>query len=147
LTIFALGALGEFIGAVLLVISLIYVALQIKRNTEVTRAQIMSSGNEFLAQTYLSLMESAAMHPVCKKMVDDKQPISSLSDEERFRWVCWLTAMQVRVNGQTRLLEIGYVDRDQYQRDVANLLEGGYEHWWVEAGLRDGLEANEAPAK
>ena len=32
MTIFELGALGEFIGAILLFVSLIYVGLQIKQN-------------------------------------------------------------------------------------------------------------------
>ena len=37
MTIFELGALGEFVGAALLFISLIYVGLQIKQNTSATR--------------------------------------------------------------------------------------------------------------
>ena len=38
MTIFELGALGEFIGAILLFVSLVYVGLQIKQNTNTNKA-------------------------------------------------------------------------------------------------------------
>ena len=46
MTIFELGALGEFVGAALLFISLIYVGLQIKQNTSATRIASMHSAIE-----------------------------------------------------------------------------------------------------
>ena len=46
MTIFELGALGEFVGAILLFTSLIYVGLQIKQNTSVTRIASMHSAIE-----------------------------------------------------------------------------------------------------
>ncbi len=46
MTIFELGALGEFVGATLLFISLIYVGLQIKQNTSATRIASMHSAIE-----------------------------------------------------------------------------------------------------
>ncbi len=46
MTIFELGAFGEFVGAILLFISLIYVGLQIKQNTSATRIASMHSAIE-----------------------------------------------------------------------------------------------------
>jgi len=46
MTIFELGALGEFVGATLLFISLIYVGLQIKQNTSATRIASLHSAIE-----------------------------------------------------------------------------------------------------
>ncbi len=46
MTIFELGALGEFVGATLLFLSLIYVGLQIRQNTSATRIASMHSAIE-----------------------------------------------------------------------------------------------------
>jgi len=39
MTVFELGAVGEFVGAILLFVSLIYVGVQVRQNTKTSRTE------------------------------------------------------------------------------------------------------------
>ncbi|MCZ6501930.1 MAG: hypothetical protein O6945_05370, partial [Gammaproteobacteria bacterium] len=52
MTIFELGALGEFVGAIAVVGTFIYLAIQIRQNTKAMRAQI----HEHLFSGYIQIV-------------------------------------------------------------------------------------------
>ena len=52
MTIFELGALGEFVGAILLFGSMIFVGMQIRQNTNVAKAQIFQARSDQAIEQY-----------------------------------------------------------------------------------------------
>ena len=76
----AIGAIGEVVGALAVVVSLIYVATQIKQNTSATRRQT----HQELSDSTLSLNQSISSDPkVAELLTRSKADYDSLSDSEK----------------------------------------------------------------
>ena len=122
-TLQALGNLGEFIGAVGVVISLIYLARQMIQNTTSVRAASFNS----MAQNSIRLLEhsfidsefAAFLH----RAEDDP---ASLSPEERVRWDAYMTAVFRHFGNLVYQYRVGALDRqmwESYERTLRKHLE------------------------
>jgi hypothetical protein len=122
-TLQALGNLGEFIGAVGVVISLIYLARQMIQNTTSVRAASFNS----MAQNSIRLLEhsfrdsefAAFLH----RAEDDP---ASLSPEERIRWDAYMTAVFRHFGNLVYQYRVGALDRqmwESYERTLQEHLE------------------------
>jgi len=122
-TLQALGNLGEFIGAVGVVISLIYLARQMIQNTTSVRAASFNS----MAQNSIRLLEhsfidsefAAFLH----RAEDDP---ASLSPEERVRWDAYMTAVFRHFGNLVYQYRVGALDRqmwESYERTLRQHLE------------------------
>ena len=69
MTLADLGNLGEFIGSIGVVISLVYVGLQIRQNTEATRDMSAQNLTAAVSQTNLAAYSSEADHPFQLKAI------------------------------------------------------------------------------
>ncbi|HEX9813616.1 MAG TPA: hypothetical protein VGB31_01565 [Myxococcota bacterium] len=83
MTIIELGSLGEFIGAIAVVVSLAYLALQVRHNTRAVR----SSMHQEMVESTLRIAESVSDNPDVGRIVlkaDDDY--DNLTSEERIRF-------------------------------------------------------------
>ena len=79
-----LANIGQVIGAIAVVISLIYVALQIRQNTNAVRSATAQTVHEHFAKWYHLMAADAELSRIAANGLRD---YSSLSEQERVRFV------------------------------------------------------------
>ena len=83
MTIFELGALGEFIGAMLLFASLVYVGLQIRQNTKLVQASAVDASVGKLNDVRASMYENAELSRI---YIQGLANPDELDEENRLRF-------------------------------------------------------------
>ena len=84
-----LANIGQVIGAIAVVISLIYVALQIRQNTNAVRAATAQAVHEHFANWYNSFARDASL---AKIAIDGLRDYGSLSETDKARFVAMFMA-------------------------------------------------------
>jgi hypothetical protein len=84
-----LANLGQIIGALAVVVSLIYVALQIRQNTNAVRAATAQSVHEHFASWYHLLASDESLSQV---VIDGLKDYGSLSEKDKARFVATFMA-------------------------------------------------------
>lgn len=127
LSISELGALGELIGSVAVIASLIYLSIQIRQNT-----RAMEEGRRLaLAQTYQMradalqemLVQAADSHhlaPIIDKLTGAGYPgdvaaLDILTSEERSRFRLWQIAQHTHWDNMFFQYQQGYISREYYE--------------------------------
>ena len=80
----AIGAVGEILGAIAVLATLIYLARQIRQNTEEMRASRVEGTLKDQAKYNQMLAEDADLTRIYWTAVDD---VNALTDDERQRWI------------------------------------------------------------
>ena len=127
MTIIELGALGEFVGAIAVVLTLAYLAIQIRQNTR-TMAE---SKRLALAQTYqmradalqnmlVQASESEHIGPILTKLTRDGYPedltsLDQLSPGETGRFRQWQIAQQTHWDSMFYQYQQGFLDEEYYR--------------------------------
>ncbi len=83
MTLNELGGLGEFVGAIAVVISLIYLAFQIRHNTRAVQSATHQAALDGILRTSASLSDSEGMARISRKANEDYE---DLTDDERIRF-------------------------------------------------------------
>ena len=125
MTIMELGAIGEFLGAIGVIATLIYLAVQIRQNT-----RAMEEGRRLaLAQTYQmrsdalqEMLVSAASSEIGAILVrltgagypEDVTALERLSDEERGRFRQWQIAQQTHWDNMHFQYQQGFLDKEYF---------------------------------
>ncbi len=126
-----LANLAEIFGTAAIVVSLIYVAVQIRQNTRATRLSTAQNVFHDLRESTAMIANDAEMAQLhLKGMVDDE----SLSPVERYRFYTYLNnAFRVYENAFYQNQE-GALDAYVWEGVVANMLLGkdtsGYQAFW-----------------
>ena len=126
MTIVELGALGEFVSAVAVVVTLVYLAVQVRQNTH----SLEESKRLALAQTYqmradalqnmlVHAAESQHIGPLITKLTqlgypEDVSALDRLSPDERGRFRQWQIAQQTHWDNMHYQFQQGYLDREYY---------------------------------
>ena len=148
-----LGAIGEFVSSIVIVVTLIYLTVQVKQNTSAihsqTRATIFRGAQE-------ELWKNMEFPDVTINMV---QIDRDLSPGEKVRLDAWLSAsMKAREFSWLQYLS-GSIDENQWEseKSVIVVILGAHRTrlWWKEIGFRyfgsefvafvDGLIKTEQP--
>jgi len=120
------GAIGEMVGALAVVVTLIYLAKQIRMNTHA-----MDEGRKLaLAQTYqmrsdalqamlVHAADSEHVGPIIIKLTEfgypeDVKALDELTDPERRRFRMWQIAQQTHWDNMHYQFQQGYLDREYY---------------------------------
>ncbi len=128
MTILELGALGEFLGSIAVLATLVYLSVQIRQNT-----RSMDEGKKLaLAQTYqmrsdaLQMMlvhaaDSEYIGPIITKLTgagypEDIGALEDLTQEDRGRFRQWQIAQQTHWDNMFFQYQQGFID-DEYYRD------------------------------
>jgi hypothetical protein len=127
MTIMELGALGEFVGAIGVVLTLAYLAIQIRQNTHA-----MEEGKRAaLAQTYqmradglqnmlVQASESHHIGPIITKLTlagypENVSSLERLTPEERGRFRQWQIAQQTHWDNMFYQYQQGFLDEEYYR--------------------------------
>jgi hypothetical protein len=130
MTVFELGAIGEFVGSIAVVITLIYLAIQVKLNTE----SIDENKRALVSQTFqarasdlqtilltsaysdgLSDVISKVAEPGRAMMVSDLDKLSTLTPSELTRYTQFVLANRTRIENIFFQYQHGFIDDEQYQ--------------------------------
>ena len=117
-----LGNLGEFLGALGVIVSLVYLARQMHQNTTSVRAASFNS----MVQNSLRLLEHAFIDSEFARFLHkaENDP-SSLSPEEKVRWDSYMTAVYRHFGNLVYQHRVGALDQEMwesYERTLASHL-------------------------
>ena len=127
MTILELGALGEFLGSIAVLATLVYLSVQIRQNTK----SMDESKRLALAQTYqvrsdaLQMMlvhaaDSEHIGPIITKLTgagypEDISALDSLSNLERQRFRLWQIAQETHWDNMFFQYQQGFIDEEYYR--------------------------------
>ena len=117
----AIGAVGERLGAVAVLLTLFYLASQLRQSNRATQANIESQAGEWWSQHNQQMIHSPEMIEVIESGLND---IGTLSDPDRRRFSWWLASMFYMFQNL----------HDQYQRGIVS-----EEAWMQNEMTIDGL--------
>jgi hypothetical protein len=128
MSIIELGALGELVGAIAVVATLVYLAIQIRQNTRAMEererlalAQTYQMRADALQNMLVQAAESERIGPIITKLTsagypEDVTSLDQLSDVERGRFRQWQIAQQTHWDNMFYQYQQGFLD-DEYYRD------------------------------
>jgi hypothetical protein len=127
MTLQDLGAIGEVIGAVAVVVTLIYLAKQIRQNTRamdearrLALAQTYQMRSDALQAMLVQAADSEHIGPIIIKLTETGYPedvnaLDVLSEAERRRFRMWQIAQQTHWDNMHYQFQQGYLDREYYE--------------------------------
>ncbi len=141
-----LGAIGEFVGAIAVVATLIYLSVQIRQNT-----RSMDQGRKLaLAQTYqiradalqdmlVRAADSEHVAPIIVKLTEAGYPqdiagLDELTTEERGRFRLWQIAQHAHWDNMFYQYQQGFID-EEYFRDTFKVRVARLAPTWQALGL------------
>jgi hypothetical protein len=128
-TIIELGALGEFVGAIAVVVTLAYLAIQIRQNTrsmEESRRLALAQTYQMRADALQNMLVHAAdsdhIGPIITKLTEvgypeDLRSLDTLTVTERGRFRQWQIAQQTHWDNLFFQYQQGFLD-EEYYRDA-----------------------------
>jgi hypothetical protein len=137
LTISELGSLGEIIGAVATVTTLLYLSLQIRANTMATKRQSLDDTIERVVRWQARLVESPAL---ASAWVDGTKCFRELSLDNQIRFTAQITEILAGIEATLEAAKFGNVKPetvDAVRAMIGNLLRNeGVREWWETNGSR-----------
>ena len=131
----AVSAYSEVIGAVAVVISLIYLALQIRQNTRAIRGSTLDA---ITAHMQAELRWSSEMPDVFRKAIDDPD---KLTFDESWRLSEFVTAAFTARQNEFHQYQQGLLDDDVWA-SIENIIRifmgmSWVQNWWQEYGRKN----------
>ena len=129
MTIMELGALGELLGAIGVIVTLAYLAVQIKQNTHsmnenkrLALAQTYQMRADGLQDMLVRAAVSERLGPLIVKLTTlgyptDLGSLSKISDEERGIFRQWQIAQQTHWDNMFYQYQQGYIDPEYYENE------------------------------
>jgi len=120
----AIGALSELIGAISVLVTLLYLALQIRQNNLSTRAQIHQARSDQSQEFFLTAATSPDYFRISKKIWDLEQDLPDSSKLEQLDWedLCKLRFFQIanqqRLENMSHQCNRGFLDKETYERSA-----------------------------
>jgi hypothetical protein len=121
------GSIGEVVGALAVVITLIYLAKQIRQNTHAMEearrlalAQTYQMRSDALQAMLVQAADSEHIGPIIIKLTglgypEDVAALDQLTDTERGRFRMWQIAQQTHWDNMHYQYQQGYLDREYYE--------------------------------
>jgi hypothetical protein len=131
MTLTDLGNLGEFVSAVAVVVSLVYLAIQVRQNTRAMRV----SSHHATKTAYNTLHVAFGSDPVVSSLLDrGTEDYSQLNREERFRYAMLMRASFGLHSDMFLQLQERLLSDDEWaiqSRSIARALAPpGARAWW-----------------
>ena len=134
MTIQDLGSFGEFIGALAVLISLFYLAMQIRQNTRALNSSSYAQSAEQAWLVQLAIAQDPALAAVWAKYAAGE----ALTSEETVRIEAALSNLFMAGENTFRLHELGLLDPDTWENVVLNAYTGfpsvAYKRWHERKG-------------
>ena len=124
-----LGNIGEFVGALGVVVSLVYLARQMIHNTQSVRAASFNS----MVQNSIRLLEHAFRDPeFAEFLAKAEADPTSLTEAERVRWDSYMTAVWRHFGNLQYANRVGTLDGQMWQAYRTDLKEHLRKTSWAE---------------
>lgn len=129
MTLIELGALGEFLGSIAVLATLVYLSVQIRQNTRsmdenkrLALAQTYQMRADALQMMLVNASDSAYIGPIITRLADagypeDVSALDTLSVEDRGRFRQWQIAQQTHWDNMHFQYQQGFID-EEYYRDA-----------------------------
>ena len=137
MSILELGALGEFLGSIAVLATLVYLSVQIRQNTrgmdeskKLALAQTYQLRSDALQMMLVHAADSEHIGPIIAKLTGAGYPekisaLEQLSDVERQRFRLWQIAQETHWDNMFFQYQQGFIDeeyyRDSFRRRVRRL--------------------------
>ncbi len=153
-----LGALGELIGGTAVVVTLIYLAVQVRQNTrsldtarQLALAQTYQMRSDALQAMLVEASDSVHIGPMIIKLIDNGYPedidsLDSLTREERGRFRLWHIAQMTHWDNMHYQYQQGFLD-EEYYVDVLKPRVARLVPIWRALKVRSGRRSFEAEFK
>jgi hypothetical protein len=127
MTITELGAIGELVGAIAVVVTLVYLAIQIRQNTHsmeesrrLALAQTYQMRADALQEMLVRAAESQYIGPLITKLTqlgypESVEALAALTPEERGRFRQWQIAQHTHWDNMHFQYQQGFLDREYYE--------------------------------
>ena len=132
----AIGAIGEVVGAVAVVISVVYLAVQIRTNTRSVKASAWQSTNAGSASLHQLLAADREMAELALRGAEDAAVLDTI-DQFRLDSLLTLSFNQYQTAFlQSRLLRLDEDLVDTQRRYVESMIaNSGIRRWWSENSM------------
>ncbi len=138
MTIFELGALGEFAGAMLLFASIIYVGIQIRQNTAATKGQMYQARLDSIQQAQLTIAASSELSAIMMKTTSegelDLSKLSELTPIEREQLRNVQQCNKLRCDNLFYQYKMGLIDKEFHQ-EVTEAIVRSFAPLWNALGF------------
>jgi hypothetical protein len=129
-----LGNYGEFVGAIAVVVTLAYLAVQIRQNTksmdETRKLALVDSYVRRNESIERSMMHTTASEELSELLVRyDHEGLDSLTPVERYRVATWERARQLRVESQFFQYQHGFLDEEYYEHQFKGVVVLAAPRW------------------
>jgi len=126
-TIIELGALGEFLGSIAVLATLVYLSVQIRQNTrsmeeskKLALAQTYQMRSDALQMMLVHAADSENIGPIITKLTgagypEDVAALKQLSNEETGRFRQWQIAQQTHWDNMFFQYQQGFIDEEYYR--------------------------------
>jgi hypothetical protein len=123
------GAIGEVVGALAVVVTLIYLGKQIRQNTiameesrKLALAQTYQMRSDALQEMLVEAADSEYIGPIIVKLTslgypEDVTALDALSNVERGRFRMWHIAQQTHWDNMYYQYQQGYLDAEYYEEE------------------------------
>ena len=117
----AISAIAELLGALAVIVTLIYLAVQLRQQNTVTKAQIEQQRADSVIQlaTVLSITENRILYT--KVMLDRSLTPADLSEEENIHLKIILSPLRANFENTYQQFQSGYISEEFYE-DVSKQL-------------------------
>jgi len=127
MTILELGALGEFLGSIAVLATLVYLSMQIRQNTrsmdeskKLALAQTYQMRSDALQTMLVQAADSEHIGPIISKLTDAGYPediaaLQHLSKVERQRFRLWQIAQETHWDNMFFQYQQGFIDEEYYR--------------------------------
>ena len=127
----AIGAVGEVLGAIGVILTLVYLAVQIRQNTAMMTAQTVQASVDATQRVLLFRAE----HPEVRAILRKARSVDDLNADEFELLTAYLQAtfmnFQARLQHNTRGVFDASVN-ESYENILVDYLEGAYvQRWWA----------------
>lgn len=129
MTLDDLASLSEVIGALAVVVTLVYLSLQIRQNTRAVRTDSYTKATQQLWETANAIAQDRELSHVVHK---GTASLAGLGDEERFRFQLTVNSFLFGTEFLLRLYESGQIE----QRDWENVFENNL-IWLRQPGMME----------
>jgi len=132
MTLEDLGNLGDFIGGIAVVVTLVYLAIQLRANTDSIRAASSTAINERLVGVNQSLVEDPSLAEI---FVRESSSPGSIEGADRVRFDTLIQSMFISLENVMKVAQSGTIefrDWEPWSRHLRRwLMNPAVRAWWV----------------
>ena len=133
MTLGDLASLSEILGAVAVVVTLIYLSYQVRQNTRAVRTDAYQQATQQLWESANVIAQDSELTSIVYK---GTVAFDEVADEERFRFQLVISSFLFGTEFLLRLYESGQIERDDWENVFDNNLI-----WLRQPGIRQLLQA------